>query len=130
MTESVYGVNGNIPIRPAENSSVPVRPQETGRKPSFGQILGDEISRHGELKFSVHAQERLRLRNIRMGAQDIERLKQAVDRVAERGGRESLVLTPHTAFLVSVSNRTVITAIGSENLKDKLFTNIDSAVIV
>jgi hypothetical protein len=30
---------------------------------------------------------------------------------------------------VSVSNHTVITAVGSEHMKDQVFTNIDSAVI-
>ena len=34
-----------------------------------------------------------------------------------------------TAFVVSVRNNTVITAVGSEHMREHVFTNIDSAVI-
>jgi flagellar operon protein len=34
------------------------------------------------------------------------------------------------AFIVSVKNRTVITVIDGQHLKDSVFTNIDSAIIV
>jgi hypothetical protein len=33
-----------------------------------------------------------------------------------------------TAFIVSVRNKTVITAANGDQLKDNIFTNIDSAV--
>jgi hypothetical protein len=33
------------------------------------------------------------------------------------------------ALVVSVKNRTVITAIGPDRIKENVFTNIDSAVI-
>jgi flagellar operon protein len=48
---------------------------------------------------------------------------------ASKGARESLVLLDQTAFVVSVPNRTVITVVDKENLKQNVFTNIDSAVI-
>ena len=47
----------------------------------------------------------------------------------------SLVLMPgevrgdDLALVVSVSNRTVITAVDGDHLQDNVFTNIDSAVI-
>jgi len=34
------------------------------------------------------------------------------------------------AFIVSVTNRTVITALDGSSMKENVFTNIDSAVIV
>jgi len=34
------------------------------------------------------------------------------------------------AFIISVKNRTVITVIDGQNMKDNVFTNIDSAIIV
>ena len=40
-----------------------------------------------------------------------------------------LVLVDGTAFVVSVRNHTVITAVDSEHMNDQVFTNIDSAVI-
>jgi flagellar operon protein len=40
-----------------------------------------------------------------------------------------VVLVGDTAFVVSVRNRTVITAVGKDQMKDHVFTKIDSAVI-
>jgi len=39
------------------------------------------------------------------------------------------VLLRDMAFIVSVKNKTVITAMDGENMKSNVFTNIDSAVI-
>ena len=39
------------------------------------------------------------------------------------------MLVDGTAFVVSVRNRTVITAVGADQMRDQVFTNIDSAVI-
>ena len=39
-------------------------------------------------------------------------------------------MVDNVALVVSVKNRTVITAVDQESLKDNVFTNIDSAVIV
>ena len=38
-------------------------------------------------------------------------------------------MVDNTAFVVSVKNRVVITAVDREGLKDQVFTNIDSAVL-
>jgi flagellar operon protein len=39
------------------------------------------------------------------------------------------VLLRDMAFIVSVRNRTIVTAMDSEHIKENVFTNIDSAVI-
>ncbi len=59
-----------------------------------------------------------------------DRVKEGVDRAAAKGARESLVLMDNVALVVSIKNRTVITAVDKANLKESVFTNIDSAVIV
>ena len=56
---------------------------------------------------------------------DVEGLAKA----AAKGGRDSLVLVDGTAFVVSVPNRTVVTAVDQAHMRDQVFTNIDSAVI-
>jgi flagellar operon protein len=57
------------------------------------------------------------------------RLESAVDKLAAKGARESLVLLDDNAMVVSVRNRTVITALSREQARENVFTNIDSAVI-
>lgn len=100
----------------------PVQSSTAG--PDFGTILQDQ------LKVSGHAQTRLQSRNIQLNQQDWERVLNGVNRAAEKGSRESLVMLDDVALVVSVKNRTVITAVDKQNLKDNVFTNIDSAVIV
>ena len=81
------------------------------------------------LHFSKHALERAQRRGISLDPATISRLREGVGRVAGKSARDSLVLVDGNAFVVSVSNRTVITAVGSEHMREHVFTNIDSAVI-
>jgi len=94
--------------------------------PTFGDVLQTHVS---ELKFSSHALQRLERRDIDVTGSTMERLQNGVSRAAGKGSRESVVLVDDTAFVVSVRNRTVITAVDSQHMKDHVFTNIDSAVI-
>jgi len=132
MIQSLHNVSGRVVPTPSgsEVSRSNRHVGEKGKTESFHRILEKSLSRSGDLKFSVHAQERMSLRHIHMGTQDVERLRRGVNQIAEKGGRESLVLLDNSAFLVSVKNRTVITAIGNDHLKNNVFTNIDSTVIV
>ncbi len=82
------------------------------------------------LKVSSHAATRLQSRNIELDRDQWERVMGGVDKAATKGARESLVMIDDVALVVSVRNRTVITAVDQSNLKDNVFTNIDSAVIV
>lgn len=97
---------------------------KTGSGPDFGTILQDR------LKVSGHAQTRLQSRNIELEGGQWERVMQGVDKAAQKGAKESLVMVDDVALVVSIKNRTVITAVDKANLKDNVFTNIDSAVVV
>ena len=97
--------------------------------PSFADTLAQAGDAAGGLSFSKHALARVERRGIALDQGTLGRLSQGVQRAASKGSRDSLVLVDGTAFVVSVSNRTVITAVGSEHMKDNVFTNIDSAVI-
>jgi flagellar operon protein len=95
--------------------------------PSFDSVFQEELR---GLTFSRHAQERLQARKIQLNESDLANLQGAVNRAEEKGAKDSLVLMRDMAFIVSVRNRTVVTAMDSEHLKENVFTNIDSAVIV
>lgn len=92
----------------------------------FGRILKQKLE--SEIKFSRHAQERLG--NRPLGQAQVTRLQGAVERAASKGARESLVLMDDLALVVSIPNRTVITAVSKTRMNDQVFTNIDSAVVV
>jgi len=96
------------------------------RGPAFADVLREKTQ---GVQFSGHAIQRVQRRGIEMGESTLARLNEGVDRAAGKGARESVVFVDGTAFVVSVRNRTVITAVDSGHMKDHVFTNIDSAVI-
>ncbi len=100
----------------------------TAPSQSFAEAL-EQAGGSQPLQFSRHALARVQRRGIELDSATLGRLSEGVGRAASKGSRDSLVLVDGTAFVVSVSNRTVITAVGSEQMKDNVFTNIDSAVI-
>ncbi len=108
------------------NSSVKI--QNTNRIPTgktFREVLDSVKS--NELVFSKHANERLLSRNIDLSEAQLERLQNGTRRAEEKGIKESLVMVDNLAFIVNVRNNTVITAVNEKD--DKVFTNIDGAVI-
>jgi len=106
----------------------PVRPSQAGGGAAFGDVLASKLQT-GPLKFSGHALQRIEQRGIKLDPTTVARLTGGVDRAAAKGCRDSLVLVDHTAFVVSVPNRTVITAVDRDHMKEQVFTNIDSALI-
>ena len=81
------------------------------------------------ITWSAHAQVRLQQRGIHLSDQQQLRLENAVDKAAAKGAKNSLVLLDDNALVVSVQNRTVITALGTHQARENVFTNIDSAVL-
>lgn len=90
--------------------------------------FADVLRSATELKFSAHARQRLA--GATLDPSQLSRLTDAVDSAAARGCRESVVLLDGMALVVSVRNRTVITAVDDARMKDSIFTNVDSAIIV
>lgn len=97
---------------------------------SFEEVLQmtQSLQESTELKFSKHANERLASRNIDLSEAQYKRLESGAKKASEKGMRESLVMVDEFAFIVNVNNNTVVTAVNV--LEDKVFTNIDGAVIM
>jgi flagellar operon protein len=96
---------------------------------SFAQILENQ-KQETEVKVSAHAQERLKQQNITISQQDLGRINDATNMAEKKGSRESLMLLKDVALVVNISNRTIITAVNKARQKDKIFTNIDSTIIL
>ena len=100
-------------------------PVQTG--PVFADVLRTQPGQ--PVRFSSHALQRVERRGIDLSPATLGRLNDGVDRAAAKGARASVVFVDQTAFVVAVPNRTVITAVDREHMKQQVFTNIDSAVI-
>jgi len=97
---------------------------------SFKDMFSAELAQNRGLSFSRHAQQRLFSRGIELSDDTLGRIADAVDRAATKGSKETLVMSDEVAMVVSVTNRTVITAFDRDNLREGVVTSIDSAVIL
>jgi flagellar operon protein len=80
-----------------------------------------------QVTFSKHAVKRIAERGIDLDGAE-ERLQNAMALAKSKNCNESLVMIDGNAFLVSVKNNKVITAMTSDDLQESIFTNIDSTV--
>ncbi len=109
-------------------------------KGEFDRVFDEALSSSGSkidlnqvkqpLKFSAHAAQRLKDRKIALDPATMAKVNDAVDRAQAKGVEDTLVLTPNAALIVSVKNRTVVTALDRNALEGNVFTNIDGAVII
>lgn len=94
----------------------------------FSTVLSESLNQAKDVKMSKHATQRLEARKISLDENQVERLKNAVDKASTKGVRDTLVVMDNLAFVVNVSARTVITAVNQNELKENVFTQIDGAV--
>lgn len=83
-----------------------------------------------ELKFSKHADARLRQREISLTDEQMKRLTEGTRKAGMKGINETLVLLDDMAFIVNTKNKTVVTAMDQNMNEENIFTNIDGAVII
>ena len=69
-------------------------------------------------------------RNITLNNEEIVKLNEAIKKAEEKGVNDALILMGDTAFIASIKNKTIITTVNKEMLKENVFTNIDGAVVI
>jgi flagellar operon protein len=106
----------------ALTKELPAQPAAIGGRPA--------AQGPGPLKFSNHAVERMQTRGIRFSPEELGRIQTAVGKAAGKGSRESLLITDNAALIVSVKDNTVVTVMDKASLKQNVFTNIDSTVMI
>ncbi len=125
-----------IPNQPAQPSAAsPVK--QSGAQPHkaengavFAELWQQEMQKSMAVKFSAHAMQRLQNRSIELGEGDLAKINDAVAAADRKGARSSLLLYDDIAMVASIRNKTIITAMNGEELREHIFTNIDSAVII
>jgi flagellar operon protein len=110
----------------ARQATPPAGGTDAAKRASFADILAKKVD---GLRFSAHAESRIVSRHIELTPDLMGKLEKAVAGAASKGARDSLIMMKQCAFIVNIPNRTVVTAMDGESIKDNIFTNIDSAVI-
>ncbi len=111
-------------VEPKTNSTIsPVQ------KPLEGDSF-DKVLERSEIQISKHAEKRLHSRNIELSVADKVKLQDAMGSLQKKGARDSLVLMGELALIVNVPSKTVVTAMAKDQMKEQVFTNIDSTILV
>ena len=119
------------PILPVDNSSLTQRKTNHNTTATTGASFADIMQKASQrVTFSSHALQRMESRNLNFSEKDLQKLDDTVTKMAQKGARESLIYMNDMALVVSVANRTVITAMDGNSAKENIFTNIDSAAIL
>ncbi len=127
------GINPNLvqklQTKPANNV---FQNNETKATTSFNDILTKTLdktsSESTSVEFSKHAQVRMNDRNIQLSSEQMERIEKGVTQAREKGIKDSLLLVDDVALIVNVRSNLVVTAV--DESQDKVFTNIDGAIVV
>ncbi len=69
-------------------------------------------------------------RGIRMDSRLLGNLEQAVEAARQKGARDVAVIGREGVFIVNVPNNIVVTTMSQDETEKKIFTNIDSAVLM
>ena len=109
---------------------VPQSNQDINKTSRFGELLEKRLQDNQSLRFSAHAIKRLDQRQITITQQNMDRLNEGLSRVEKKGSQSSLLFMDGTAFVLSVPNKTIITALSPEATRENVFTNIDSVAVV
>lgn len=97
---------------------------------TFAEHLERARQQPGSATISHHAWQRIRQRGISMTDAEQHHLAEAMHHLAGKGARDALLLRPDAAFVVNVPNRTVVTAIDHSEMQQRVFTQIDSAMML
>ena len=116
-------------VRP---SSIQDKKSNQSPRPSGGPSEFEQILRQENKSFSLsqHAETRIKSREIPWDSHLEKRISKGIDQAESKGSREALILADDVAVIANVKSRTVVTAMERSQMKEKIFTNIDSAVLV
>ena len=118
----------------SRGSPAPPAPAADAAGPTFADALAQAEKQLApsllEVKLSAHAQERILQRGIALDDAQRQALGQAMQQLEAKGARDALLLRDDAAFVVNVPSRTVVTAAHQDELQERIFTQIDSVMLL
>ena len=109
-------------------SHASVQTQKTDE--SFSTLLKEELDRSEGVRFSKHAAQRVAERGIEVSDRLMSDLNQAVEKANAKGARDVVIIGKDGAFIVNVPHNLIVTTMNGNEMKENIFTNIDSAVLL
>lgn len=103
---------------------------EKSKSSGFSDLIQEEQIKSQGVQFSKHATERINQRGMVMSEGLMDNLNQAVEKARIKGAKDTVIIGTQGAFVVNVPNNIVITTMTQQEMKENIFTNIDSAVLM
>jgi len=125
--EPISGLNR---VAPVEINPVKEAYKRNIQGASFETLLREQLETNNPLRFSKHAEERIDQRGIEISDSLLDSLKGAVEKARAKGAKDVVIIDSKGAFIVNIPNNIVVTTISESELRENIFTNIDSAVII
>ena len=119
----------NVGALSLQHASAQLQAQTQRNGVQFSELLQREADRTS-VHFSQHAAQRVQERGIQMTDSLLGDLNQAVQKARDKGARDVVVIGQSGAFIVNIPNNVVVTTMSGTEMKDNIFTNIDSAVLM
>lgn len=120
-------------VEPSGRPSLPEAPDGKGSSTfveEFRRARDQASQTPAGFKLSAHAQERIQQRGISLDTEQQRSLTDALFQLESKGSRDALLMRSDAAFIVNVPTRTVVTAVDTTELHERVFTQIDSAVML
>ena len=109
-------------------SHASVQTQKTDER--FSTLLKEELDCSEGVRFSKHAAQRVAERGIEVSDRLRSDLNQAVEKANAKGARDVVIIGKDGAFIVNVPHNLIVTTMNGNEMKENIFTNIDSAVLL
>lgn len=128
IDKTQFGVgNANCNLNTTASPVKTLNSQQLKFKAVFDEQLKNDSS---QLQISKHAKDRITQRGIDVDNALMSSLNHAADIAKSKGARDIVMIGREAAFIVNIPNRVIVTAVSSDELKNNIFTNIDSAVLI
>lgn len=125
----VQNVNNNQVVNGIRGSQLQ-KIQAGQRGIGFEQLLQETIQQKQEVQFSKHAKERIDQRGIEVTTTLMNDLNNAVEKAKQKGAKDVVIIGSKEVFIVNIPNNIVVTTLSGAEMKNNIFTKIDSAVIL
>lgn len=105
-----------------------------GKVSEFRELLDAKVNAekplHDGINLSTHAAKRLSERKIDFNGEEYAKVKEAMNKIAAKGGKNSLIISDKAAYIVDIANKKVVTAVDKDSLSENVFTKIDSTLFI
>lgn len=104
--------------------------QQPKEENTFSELIKGELQKTEGIRFSKHAAQRVQEREIEVSQRLMTDLNQAVEKAKAKGAKDVVIIGTDGAFIVNIPHNLVVTTMNGTEMKEAIFTNIDSAVLL